>query len=263
MTICEVHKYKGKNTEYCDDVELAEGEIASCTFDKLVPELVCVAVPAGGGGGGSSSSSVNLDVENPSISWDTTIESGSNYVSPLQAGGRCTKAFTVNVMFQVSAQDDNSDDEMEDTAEDVVTEEEVMDDEVVEDTPPEGVEEEVAAEVEYEPLEVEPLGASLVPPGEVDEELDSDEVSVEVSEDVVGFEFEAEEETEPKVEEEGVDLPPFENCPWCREELPQQARVRFCPFCGSNVNLVPCPECGEELRLNWRFCIACGTEVES
>jgi hypothetical protein len=29
------------------------------------------------------------------------------------------------------------------------------------------------------------------------------------------------------------------------------------------VQLRPCPACGEELRLNWRFCIACGTEVES
>ncbi len=149
------------------------------------------------------------------------------------------------------------------TAEDVVMEEEVMEEELTEDTPLEGIEEEDAAEVEYEPLEVEPLGASLVPPGEVDEELASDEVSVEVSGDVEDFEFETEEETEPVAEEAEADLPPFENCPWCREELPQQARVRFCPFCGSNVNLVPCPECGEELRLNWRFCIACGTEVKS
>lgn len=51
------------------------------------------------------------------------------------------------------------------------------------------------------------------------------------------------------------------NCPWCRENLPHRAGVKFCPFCGSNVRLVPCPECGEELELNWRFCIACGTEI--
>jgi len=56
---------------------------------------------------------------------------------------------------------------------------------------------------------------------------------------------------------------PFENCPWCRENLPQRPGVKFCPFCGSNVQLVPCPECGEELELNWRFCVACGTEVAS
>jgi hypothetical protein len=57
--------------------------------------------------------------------------------------------------------------------------------------------------------------------------------------------------------------PPFETCPWCRENLPQRPGVSFCPFCGSNVQLVPCPACGEELELNWRFCIACGTEVAS
>jgi len=104
---------------------------------------------------------------------------------------------------------------------------------------------------EYEKLAIEPVGASLAPPDEVDgteEDLDSKELPIEVS-------GEAEEEME--------ELPPFENCPWCRETLPQQARVKFCPFCGSNVQLVPCPDCGEELRLNWRFCIACGTEVES
>lgn len=54
---------------------------------------------------------------------------------------------------------------------------------------------------------------------------------------------------------------PFETCPWCKENLPQRPGVRFCPYCGSNVRLVPCPACGEELELNWRFCVACGTEV--
>ena len=52
-------------------------------------------------------------------------------------------------------------------------------------------------------------------------------------------------------------------CPWCRENLPGREGVKFCPFCGSNVQLVPCPDCGEELELSWRFCIACGTEVSS
>ncbi len=60
------------------------------------------------------------------------------------------------------------------------------------------------------------------------------------------------------------DLPPApDTCPWCRENLPRRPGVRFCPYCGSNVRLIPCPECGEELELNWRFCIACGTEVTS
>lgn len=57
--------------------------------------------------------------------------------------------------------------------------------------------------------------------------------------------------------------PAPEACPWCRENLPKRPGVRFCPYCGSNVRLIPCPECGEELELNWRFCIACGTEVTS
>ena len=26
---------------------------------------------------------------------------------------------------------------------------------------------------------------------------------------------------------------------------------------------IPCPTCGEELEVNWRFCVACGTEVTS
>jgi len=59
------------------------------------------------------------------------------------------------------------------------------------------------------------------------------------------------------------EVPVPDNCPWCRENLPERPGVRFCPFCGSNVRLAPCPECGEELELNWRFCIACGTEVAS
>jgi hypothetical protein len=115
-------------------------------------------------------------------------------------------------------------------------------------------------------LEVEPLGANLEPLEGVDgpdEELDPEGQPVEVSYEVEEMGEEDDFLTDAEAGEEEVDLPPFENCPWCRESLPQQARVRFCPFCGSNVQLVPCPACGEELRLNWRFCIACGTEVES
>ena len=118
----------------------------------------------------------------------------------------------------------------------------------------------------FERLEVEPLGANLEPLEEVDDPVsgvDSEGFPAEVSDESGGFEAEAGVLTDTKAEEGKDDLPPFENCPWCRETLPQQARVRFCPFCGSNVQRVPCPSCGEELRLNWRFCIACGTEVES
>jgi hypothetical protein len=52
-----------------------------------------------------------------------------------------------------------------------------------------------------------------------------------------------------------------QTCPWCRAELPLRESVNFCPFCGTDVKLVPCPGCGEELEAEWRFCIACGTEV--
>lgn len=50
-------------------------------------------------------------------------------------------------------------------------------------------------------------------------------------------------------------------CPWCRAELPERDNLNFCPFCGTDVHLVPCPGCGEELEPDWRFCITCGTEV--
>ncbi len=84
------------------------------------------------------------------------------------------------------------------------------------------------------------------PEGLADEETDAGEDS-----DVVASGHRAEEDP-------GL---PFDTCPWCKENLPQRPGVRFCPFCGSNVRLVPCPACGEELELNWRFCVACGTEV--
>jgi hypothetical protein len=50
-------------------------------------------------------------------------------------------------------------------------------------------------------------------------------------------------------------------CRWCREQLPKKEKLRFCPFCGMDVNLVPCRVCGEELEPEWRFCIACGSQV--
>lgn len=50
-------------------------------------------------------------------------------------------------------------------------------------------------------------------------------------------------------------------CRWCRAELPPRGNLNFCPFCGTDVHVVPCPSCGEELDPDWRFCISCGTEV--
>jgi hypothetical protein len=56
-------------------------------------------------------------------------------------------------------------------------------------------------------------------------------------------------------------LPPPAGCQWCRAELPVRDNLNFCPFCGTDLKVVPCRECGEELEPEWRFCIACGVEV--
>jgi len=56
----------------------------------------------------------NLDVDYPVISWDTSIETGAKvkpaYDSPLAAAGACSKLYSINLMFQVSNQEDDSDD---------------------------------------------------------------------------------------------------------------------------------------------------------
>jgi type IV pilus assembly protein PilY1 len=55
----------------------------------------------------------NLDVDYPAISWDESIEHGAknkpSYVSPLSPVGACSKIYSVNIMFQVSNQEDDSD----------------------------------------------------------------------------------------------------------------------------------------------------------
>jgi hypothetical protein len=50
-------------------------------------------------------------------------------------------------------------------------------------------------------------------------------------------------------------------CLWCRAELPVRENLNFCPFCGTDLKVVPCNDCGEELDPDWRFCISCGTEA--
>jgi hypothetical protein len=64
------------------------------------------------------------------------------------------------------------------------------------------------------------------------------------------------------VAEGGADQAGLDTCRWCRAELPDRPNLNFCPFCGTDIRLVPCPSCGEELQPGWRFCVACGTEVE-
>jgi len=61
--------------------------------------------------------------------------------------------------------------------------------------------------------------------------------------------------------EEGAAAPRQTACLWCRAELPVRENLNFCPFCGTDLKVVPCNACGEELDPEWRFCIACGTEV--
>lgn len=66
------------------------------------------------------------------------------------------------------------------------------------------------------------------------------------------------------VESAGEDesgVPGGEPCRWCRAELPERGKLNFCPFCGTDLKLVPCPSCREELDPDWRFCVSCGTEV--
>jgi predicted RNA-binding Zn-ribbon protein involved in translation (DUF1610 family) len=58
-----------------------------------------------------------------------------------------------------------------------------------------------------------------------------------------------------------TDLPLFDDCPSCSEELPKEGGVKFCPFCGEDVQRVLCESCSRKLRLNWKFCVGCGKEV--
>jgi len=51
------------------------------------------------------------------------------------------------------------------------------------------------------------------------------------------------------------------SCRWCREDLPRRDNLNFCPFCGTDVSLIPCISCGEALESDWRFCIACGARA--
>jgi len=64
-----------------------------------------------------TNNSQNLDVDHPAISWDSNLEVGSphkpDYVSPMASAGACSKLYSVNVMFQVSNQEDDSDDAIE------------------------------------------------------------------------------------------------------------------------------------------------------
>lgn len=53
------------------------------------------------------------------------------------------------------------------------------------------------------------------------------------------------------------------SCVWCRADLPERENVNYCPFCGTDLRLIPCASCGAEIEPGWMFCAACGTEVDA
>ena len=50
-------------------------------------------------------------------------------------------------------------------------------------------------------------------------------------------------------------------CRWCGESLPERSPLNFCPFCGTDQNLVPCRSCGSELEPGWNYCASCGAST--
>jgi len=97
-----------------------------------------------------------------------------------------------------------------------------------------------------------PLDGS--PDEEVHEQMDAVEMdAAEATDD----DLEAESSTDASETSEAD----VEACRWCRAELPPRENVNFCPFCGTDVKVIPCSSCGEELEPGWCFCVACGAEV--
>lgn len=58
---------------------------------------------------GDTDPSTNLDAYGSAYAWDSSIESGTQYVSPIEIAGQCARVFVINLMFQVSNQEDDSD----------------------------------------------------------------------------------------------------------------------------------------------------------
>lgn len=107
-------------------------------------------------------------------------------------------------------------------------------------------------------------------PDEADDEAqdsdpaDADDVAAEASTRRTPLEPEfVEEEPEPAEVPQRRGSMPGESCLWCRADLPERETLNFCPFCGTDASLVPCPECGDEVEPGWRFCVSCGTEVDA
>jgi hypothetical protein len=47
-------------------------------------------------------------------------------------------------------------------------------------------------------------------------------------------------------------------CRACRQPLPVDRAVVFCPWCGIAVGTPTCHRCGDELEPSWKFCPRCG-----
>ena len=58
---------------------------------------------------GDTDTATNLDSYGSTYAWDASVESGADYLSPIAAAGKCAKVFVINLMFQVSNQEDDSD----------------------------------------------------------------------------------------------------------------------------------------------------------
>ena len=52
-------------------------------------------------------------------------------------------------------------------------------------------------------------------------------------------------------------------CAWCSGELPPREGVKYCPFCGRSVLLVPCSGCQASLEPGWHYCVECGTQART
>lgn len=149
-----------------------------------------------------------------------------------------------------------------------------LQEEVESSNPDTGIYREYAAvDVRLNPELITALDATEEPPPEESvavEELAPDDVAPEIdaaeARDVepgegAGLElFEAEEEA-PTEGTVGSGADESATCAWCREALPERDNLNFCPFCGTSVDISPCPACGEGVEAKWLFCAACGTEV--
>ncbi len=109
---------------------------------------------------------------------------------------------------------------------------------------------EVAEEPTEEPDDLEQPTAADEPDGEVDGYLPSEDEDEPASS----------EEAQPVASAPASFSGP--SCHYCGGDVPQDRAVHFCPYCGRDLTAMPCPSCGTELELDWRFCITCGDPVQ-